>query len=184
MTREEKQDLVNELSEKFQSHNAFYITDASTMSVAKINDFRRLCFNRGMEYKVYKNTLIRKALDTLGGDTTEMDEALKGQSGILFSKESGNAPAKLLKDFYKQQNYSKTAVPKPALKGALIDSGVYVGVDKLEMLSTIKGKQELLGEIIGLLQSPAKNVISALSSGGSKLAGILKTLSEKEEVAG
>ena len=109
---------------------------------------------------------------------------MKGQSGILFSKESGNAPAKLLKDFYKQQNYAKNAVPKPALKGAFIDSGVYVGVDKLEMLSTLKGKQELLGEIVGLLQSPAKNVISALSSGGSKLAGILKTLSEKEEVAG
>lgn len=184
MIREEKQALVDELSEKFQSHNAFYIADASGMSVAKINEFRRLCFNRGMEFKVYKNTFIRKALDTLGGDTSEMNAALVGQSGILFSRESGNAPAKLLQDFYKSQNYSKTAVIRPAFKGAYIDSGVYVGADQLSTLSTLKGKNELIGDVIGLLQSPAKNVISALSSGGSKLAGILKTLSEKEEVAG
>lgn len=184
MIREEKQALVDELSEKFQSHNAFYITDASGMSVAKINEFRRLCFNRGLEFKVYKNTFIRKALDTLGGETAEMDAALKGQSGVLFSKESGNAPAKLLKDFYKSQNYGKNVEPKPALKGAYIDASIYLGAAQLETLSTLKGKNELIGDVIGLLQSPAKNVISALSSGGNKLAGILKTLSEKEEVAG
>ncbi|MCB2407055.1 50S ribosomal protein L10 [Hymenobacter lucidus] len=183
MTREEKQVLVDELSEKFQSHNAFYIADASGMSVAKINEFRRLCFTRGLEFKVYKNTLIRKALDTLSTDTAELDAALKGQSGVLFSKEAGNAPGKLLKDFYKAQNYSKNAVPKPALKGAYIDASIYLGAEQLETLSTLKGKNELIGEVIGLLQSPAKNVISALSSGGNKLAGILKTLSEKEEVA-
>ena len=184
MIREEKQALVDELSEKFQSHNAFYIADASGMSVAKINEFRRLCFTRGMEFKVYKNTFIRKALDTLGGDTSEMDAALKGQSGILFSKESGNAPAKLLQDFYKSQNYGKNVEPKPALKGAYVDAGIYIGANQLSGLSTLKGKNELIGDVIGLLQSPAKNVISALSSGGNKLAGILKTLSEKEEVAG
>ncbi len=184
MIREEKQALVDELSEKFQSHNAFYIADASGMSVAKINEFRRLCFNRGLEFKVYKNTFIRKALDTLEVDTTEMDAALVGQSGILFSKESGNAPAKLLQEFHKAQNYSKTAVVRPSLKGAYVDAGIYIGHDQLVTLSTLKGKTELIGEIIGLLQSPAKNVISALSSGGTKLAGILKTLSEKEEVAG
>ncbi|SFQ65400.1 50S ribosomal protein L10 [Hymenobacter arizonensis] len=180
MTREEKQALVDELSGKFQSHNSFYIVDASVMTVAKINDFRRLCFNRGMEYKVYKNTFIRKALDTLGHDTTEMDAALKGSSGVLFSKESGNAPAKLLRDFYKAQAYPRGVEPKPVLKGAYVDASIYIGSSQLEGLTTIKGKQELLGELIGLLQSPAKNVISALSSGGNKLAGILKTLSEKE----
>lgn len=184
MIREDKQALVDELSEKFQSHNAFYIADASGMSVAKINEFRRLCFNRGMEFKVYKNTFIRKALDTLGGDTSEMDAALQGQSGILFSKESGNAPAKLLQDFYKAQNYGKGVEPKPALKGAYVDASIYIGANQLTSLSTLKGKNELIGDVIGLLQSPAKNVISALSSGGNKLAGILKTLSEKEEVAG
>ncbi|MBX0291232.1 50S ribosomal protein L10 [Hymenobacter sp. HSC-4F20] len=184
MIREEKQALVDELSEKFQSHNAFYIADASGMSVAKINEFRRLCFNRGMEFKVYKNTFIRKALDTLGGDTSEMDTALKGQSGILFSKESGNAPAKLLQDFYKAQNYGKGVEPKPALKGAYVDASIYIGANQLTSLSTLKGKNELIGDVIGLLQSPAKNVISALSSGGNILAGLIKTLSEKEEVAG
>lgn len=184
MNREEKQTLVDELSEKFQSHNAFYIADASGMSVAKINDFRRLCFNRGLEFKVYKNSFIRKALDTLGGDTAEMDAALVGQSGVLFSKESGSAPAKLLKDFYKQQAYGRNVTPKPVLKGAYVAAGIYVGADQLEALSTIKGKNELIGEVIGLLQSPAKNVISALQSGGNILAGLLKTLSEKEEAAG
>ena len=184
MIREDKQALVDELSEKFQSHNAFYIADASGMSVAKINEFRRLCFNRGMEFKVYKNTFIRKALDTLGTDTAEMDAALKGQSGILFSKESGNAPAKLLQDLYKAQNYGKNVEPRPALKGAYVDASIYVGANQLSTLSTLKGKNELIGEVIGLLQSPAKNVISALSSGGNILAGLIKTLSEKEEVAG
>jgi large subunit ribosomal protein L10 len=184
MNREEKQALVDELSEKFQSHNAFYIADASGMSVAKINDFRRLCYNRGLEFKVYKNSFIRKALDTLDSDTSEMNEALQGQSGVLFSKESGSTPAKLLKDFYKAQAYGRGVTPKPVLKGAYVDSSIYVGADQLETLSTIKGKNELIGEVIGLLQSPAKNVISALSSGGNILAGLLKTLSEKEEVAG
>ena len=113
-----------------------------------------------------------------------MDAALKGQSGVLFSKESGNAPAKLLQEFYKSQAYPRGVEPKPALKGAYVDASIYIGADQLQGLTTIKGKQELLGELIGLLQSPAKNVISALQSGGNKLAGILKTLSEKEEAAG
>src|SRR6476469_10830244 len=129
MTREEKQALVDELSGKLQSHNSFYIVDASVMSVAKINDFRRLAFNRGLEYKVYKNTFIRKALDTLGHDTSEMDAALKGQSGVLFSTESGSAPAKLLQDFYKKEGYGKKDTPKPAFKGAYIDSDLFVGAE-------------------------------------------------------
>jgi large subunit ribosomal protein L10 len=180
MTREEKEIIVRDLSEKFANTSYFYITDASEMTVASINKFRRLCFDRGMEFQVYKNTLIRKALDTLGSDTSEMDDALKGQSGILFSTESGSAPARLLKDFYKAQQYGKKVKPKPSLKGAYLDSDIFIGEDQLEMLSKIKSKQELIGEIVGLLQSPAKNVISALQGGGSKLAGILKTLSEKE----
>ena len=180
MTREEKHAIVQELSEKFAENNFFYITDAGGMTVAGINRFRRLCFDKGMDFKVYKNTLIRKALDTLGADTSEMDKALKGQSGILFSQESGSAPARLLQDFYKKEGYGKKDTTKPAFKGAYIDSDLFVGSEYLETLSKIKSKQELIGEIIGLLQSPAKNVISALSSGGNKLAGILKTLSEKE----
>lgn len=180
MTREEKQAIVDELSEKFATNNFFYITDAAGLTVAAINRFRRLCYNEGMEYKVYKNTLIRKALDTLDTNTEGLDVALKGQSGILFTNQSGAAPAKLLKRFYKSEAYGKNVTPKPALKGAYIDTDLFIGENNLEVLSSIKSKQELIGEIIGLLQSPAKNVLSALQSSGGKLAGILKTLSEKE----
>jgi large subunit ribosomal protein L10 len=176
MTREEKEIIVNDLSQKFAETNYFYITDASDLTVETINRFRRLCYSKGIEFKVYKNTLIRKALDTLETDTSELDAALKGQSGILFSTESGNAPAKLLTEFRKGRKDKR-----PVLKGAFIDSGIYLGDDNLEALTKIKSKQELIGDIIGLLQSPAKNVISALQSGGNKLAGILKTLSEKEQ---
>ncbi|PRY16187.1 LSU ribosomal protein L10P [Pontibacter ummariensis] len=174
MTREEKEIIVNELSEKLANTNYFYITDASTMSVATINQFRRMCFDRGLEYKVYKNTLIKKALDTLEADTAALEGVLKGASGILFSPESGNAPAKLIQDFRKKGN------TLPLLKGAYIDAGLFVGNDQLDALSKIKSKAELIGDVIGMLQSPAKNVVSALQSGGGKLAGILKTLSEKE----
>ncbi|NEM96762.1 50S ribosomal protein L10 [Pontibacter burrus] len=174
MTREEKEIIVKDLSEKLANTNYFYITDASTMNVASINQFRRMAFDRGLEYKVYKNTLIKKALDTLEADTTALEGVLKGASGILFSTESGNAPAKLIKDFRKKGN------TLPLLKGAFIDAGIYVGENQLDTLATIKSKFELIGDVIGLLQSPAKNVISGLQGGGNKLAGILKTLSEKE----
>jgi large subunit ribosomal protein L10 len=182
MTREEKYQIVGELSEKLANTSFFYITDASQMTVAQINKFRRMCFEKGMEYKVYKNTLIRKALDTLPSDTSEMDKALKGYSGILFSNESGSAPARLLKDFYKANPpKTKTDPNKPVFKGAYIDSDLFVGAEHLETLSTIKSKNDLIGEVIGLLQSPAKNVISGLKGQGSKLAAILKTLSDKSE---
>ena len=174
MTREEKDIIVKDLSEKFANTSYFYITDASTMSVASINQFRRLCFDRGLEYKVYKNSLIKKALDTLEADTTALEGVLKGASGILFSTEAGNAPAKLIKDFRKKGN------PLPLVKGAYIDAGIYIGDNQLDILTNIKSKNELIVDIIGLLQSPAKNVVSALQSSGGKLAGILKTLSEKE----
>jgi large subunit ribosomal protein L10 len=175
MTREEKEIIVQDLSEKFAQSGFFYITDASELTVATINSFRRLCFDRGIEYKVYKNTLIRKALDTLDTDTSSMDVALKGSSGILFANGAGNGPAKLLKDF------RKSGAKKPLLKGAYIDSSIYLGEEQLDALSNIKSKEELLGDLIGLLQSPAKNVISALQSGGNILAGVVKTLSEREQ---
>lgn len=175
MTREEKEIIVQDLSEKLSQTAFFYITDASDLTVDTINKFRRLCFDRGLEYKVYKNTLIRKALDTLEADTTALDVALKGSSGILFGAAAGNAPAKLLQDF------RKTGAKKPLLKGAYIDSGIYIGDDQLDALSKIKSKEELIGDLIALLQSPAKNVISALQSGGNILAGVVKTLSEREQ---
>lgn len=177
MTREEKVQLVEELTDKLSATDYFYITDASGMTVAQINSFRKMCFDKGLEYKVFKNTLVRKALENLETDYNDFSDAvLKGFTGIIFSPEAGNLPAKLLKDFRK-----KSGLQKPLLKGASIDTATYIGEDQLETLTTIKSKFELIADVIGLLQSPAKNVISGLQSGGQKLSGILKTLSEREE---
>ncbi len=178
MTREEKINVVQELTEKLKSTDYFYIADSSGMTVAEVNQFRKACFEKGIEYTVYKNTLIKKALENLDTDYTEFDSVLKGFSGVMFSPEVANLPAKVLKDFHKKSG--KKDNPKPLLKGASIDTALYVGGDQLEALSQIKSKQELLGELIGLLQSPAKNVVSALKSGGDTLAGLLKTLEERE----
>lgn len=175
MTREEKAEIIDELSQKFSSTPYFYITGAEKMSVGEVDGLRRLCFERGIEYRVVKNTLIKKALETLDTDYSSFDEALKGFSGIMFHPESGKVPAQLIKEFRK-----KSGNDKLKLKAASVDFSLFVGENQLETLITLKSKQELLGEVIGLLQSPAKNVVSALQSGGNKLAGILKTLSEKE----
>ena len=175
MTREEKGIIIQELSEKLASTPYFYITDASGLSVAKTNDFRRKCFENGIEYVVVKNTFIQKALDTLDTDYTSFNESvLTGFSGIMFHPENGKAAATLIKDFLK---VNKDSIK---LKGASIDGGLFVGHDQLDALSKLKSKAEMVGEVIGLLQSPAKNVLGALQSGGQNLAGILKTLSEKE----
>ncbi|GGD62122.1 MAG: 50S ribosomal protein L10 [Emticicia sp.] len=175
MTKEEKGAIIEELSEKFANTPYFYITDASGLNVAKTNELRRLCFERGIEYRVIKNTLIRKALESTDTDYSSFDaEVLTGFSGVMFHQESGKVAAKLIKDFLKA---NKNSIK---LKGASVDSSIFIGHDQLDTLLTLKSKQELVGEIIGLLQSPAKNVISGLQSGGNKLAGILKTLSEKE----
>lgn len=175
MTREDKAVIIQELSEKFAATPFFYITDASGLSVAKTNDLRRKCFESGIEYVVVKNTLIEKALATLETDYTPFNESvLKGFSGIMFHPENGKAPATLIKDFL------KTNKDSIKLKGASIDGGLFIGHDQLDALSNLKSKAEMVGEVIGLLQSPAKNVLGALQSGGQNLAGILKTLSEKE----
>jgi len=176
MTKEEKGHIIEDLSQKFAEHNFFYITDAAGLTVDEVNKFRKLCYAKGIEYKVVKNSLIKKALLSTKKDYSAFDaKVLKGFSGVLFSKESGSAPARLLKEFRKQGS------EKPIFKGASIDSDIIIGEENLDMLSNLKTKQELIGEIIGLLQSPAKNVISALQSSGNKLSGIVKTLSERPE---
>jgi len=177
MTREEKVQLVDSLADKLSETSYFYVTDSSGMSVAQINGFRRKCFEAGLEYRVVKNTLIQKALEKLEPDFSEFSEkALKGFSGIIFSSEVGNAPARLLKD------YRKSASSKlPLLKGASIEASFYFGDEQVESLAKLKSKDELLGEVIGLLQSPASNLISALKSPASNLAGILKTLEERAQ---
>jgi large subunit ribosomal protein L10 len=175
MTKEEKGAIIDDLSQKFQSIPYFYITDASGMSVAETNNLRRLCFERGIEYVVVKNTLIKKALETVeNADYASFDEVLKGFSGVMFHPENGKAAAQLIKEFRKTNDKLK-------LKGASVDYSLFIGADQLDTLINLKSRTELIGDIIGLLQSPAKNVVSALTSGGGKLAGILKTLSEREE---
>lgn len=174
MNREEKALIIDELAEKFKNNSFFYVTDASGLSVAQINNFRSICYKNGVEYKVYKNSVIRKALEKQDFNFEELYGVLKGFSGILFHPESGKLPAKVLTDFRGPKG------EKPVLKGASIDSGIFIGDENLDTLSKLKSREELIGEVIGLLQSPAKNVISALQSGGNKLAGIIKTLSEKE----
>lgn len=134
-----------------------------------------MCFQRGLEYKVVKNSLIKKALESLDTDYTNFNKAvLKGFSGVIFSNESGSAPAKLLKDFRKEGN------EKPLLKGASIDSSMYIGEQTLDTLTKVKSRLEMIAELVGLLQAPGQRLASALQSGGGKLAGVLKTLSEKE----
>jgi large subunit ribosomal protein L10 len=174
MTREEKAQVIAGLTEKFQSNNHFYITDTSGLTVAEINKFREMCFNSGVEYRVAKNTLIKKALDNLDTDYSSLEDALKGVSGIMFVEENGNAPAKIIKKFKKEDSQDR-----PTFKAASIDTDIFIGEDQLNTLASLKSKQELIGEIITLLQSPAKNVISALQSAENNLAGIVKTLSEK-----
>jgi len=176
MTREEKAQLISDLTAKFKDTDHFYITDTSGLTVAEVNKFREMCFKKGVEYKMVKNTLIRKALENVDGDFSPLDEVLKGTSGIMFVNENANAPAKIIKDFQKSDPKDR-----PAFKAASIDSDLFIGADQLGALASLKSKQELIGEVITLLQSPAKNVLSLLQSGEQKLAGIVKTLSEREE---
>jgi len=175
MTREEKATIIEDLSEKFSQNTHFYITDASNLTVAQINAFRRICFNTGVEYRVYKNTLIRKALEKQGVHNEELFSTLHGFSGVIFSKESGNAPAKAIKE------YRKKLEGKPGLKAASIDTAIFVGEQHLDTLSNLKSKNEVIGEIISMLQAPAQNVLSALLSSKSTVAGLVKTLEERKQ---
>lgn len=176
MTREDKAQLISDLTTKFKETDHFYIADTSGLTVAEINKFREMCFNKGVEYKLVKNTLIKKALENVDGDFASLDEVLKGTSGIMFVNENANVPAKIIKEFKKGDGQDR-----PAFKAASIDSDLFIGEDQLGALASLKSKQELIGEVITLLQSPAKNVLSLLQSGEQKLAGIVKTLSEKED---
>ncbi len=173
MTREDKAQIIEGLSQKFADNAHFYITDASGLTVAQVNAFRRLCFKSGVEYRVYKNTLIQKALEKQKSDYSPLFGSLKGFSGVIFSKEVGNTPAKIIKE------YQLKVEGKPSLKGASIASDLFIGKENLNMLSELKSKNELIGEVISLLQSPAKNVVSALLSGKNKLAGLVKALEER-----
>ena len=172
MNRAQKKEVIDGLTVQFNESSAFYITDASGMSVADVNDLRRVCFKKGIQLKVAKNTLIEKAFDVSDNDYEEVKKLLKGPTAIMFSQ-TGNLPAKVLKEFRGKDGQ------KPLLKGAYIDASVFIGDDKLEDLTKLKSKEEVLGDVILLLQSPIKNVVSALSSGRQTIAGLVKALEER-----
>lgn len=171
MNREQKNASIAAITEKLQASNCLYIADTSSIGAIDTNNFRRELFRNGIEMLVAKNTLILKAMRNSGKDFGELESTLKGTSALLFS-ENVKAPAQAILKFRKKGT-------KPALKGAYIDSAIFIGDNQLDALSNLKSKEDLLGDIVGLLQSPARNVISALQSGGGKIAGIVKTLSEK-----
>ncbi len=172
MTREEKSRVIEDLTGKLTDNNIIYLADISGLNALQTSNLRRACFKANVNLAVVKNTLLAKAMEKADKDFGELPETLKGNTSLMIA-ETGNAPAKVIKEFRKGSE-------KPILKGAYVEEAVYVGDDQLESLVNIKSKEELIGDIIGLLQSPAKNVISALQSGGGTLHGILKTLGEKE----
>jgi len=173
MRREEKNAIIDSLAEKLKEYSHFYLTDTAQLNAADTSDLRRKCFENNIKLIVVKNTLLKRALEMSEGDFNELYPVLKGTTSIMFAQ-TGNAPAKLIKEFRRKHD-------KPVLKGAYVQESVYIGESSLEALITVKTRQELIGDIVLLLQSPAKNVISALQSGGNKIHGVLETLSKKVE---
>jgi len=171
MTKEEKVLEIESLTTRLKDVKNLYITDIAGLNAMETSNLRRMCFKAGIKLSVVKNTLLERAMTSSGKDFGELKDLLKGNTSLMFS-ESGNGPAKIIKDFRKKSD-------KPILKGAFIEETVYIGDDKINQLVAIKSKEEVIGDIISILQSPAKNLISALKSGGGKVSGILKSLSER-----
>ncbi len=172
MTREEKAQVIQELTTQLAENATIYLADISGLNAQSTSDLRRAAFKANVKLNVVKNTLLAKAMEASDKDFGDLSTVLKGNTSIMIAEES-SAPAKLIKNFRKKSD-------KPLLKGAYIEEEVYIGDEQLDALVAIKSKEELIGDVIALLQSPAKNVISGLKSGGGKLAGILQTLSERE----
>ena len=171
MTKEQKVQEIQNLTEELSSVKNLYLTDIGGLDAVQTTALRRACFKANIKLSVVKNTLLAKAMEASDKDFGNLHETLKGNTSLMFS-ELGNTPAKLIKDFRKKSE-------RPILKGAYIEEAIYIGDDQIDALESIKSKEELIGEVITILQSPAKNIISALQSGGSNISGILKTLSER-----
>ena len=172
MTREEKSQVIEELTAQLADNTNIYLTDISGLDAVATSNLRRACFKSNIKLAVVKNTLLEKAMEASDKEFGELPSTLKGNTSVMYS-ETGNAPAKVIKEFRKKSE-------KPLLKGAFIEESIYIGDNLLDTLVDIKSREELIGEIVTLLQSPAKNVISALKSSGGTIAGIVKTLSERE----
>jgi len=175
MKRSEKQAIIDNLVQEINSYNHFYLTDIAGLDSEATSNLRRTCFQKDVKLVVVKNTLLKRALDASEKSAEELYVALKGNTTLMFTN-TGNAPAKLIKDFRKKNK----ALEKPIFKAAYVEESIYVGENLLEDLVNVKSKEELIGDVIALLQSPAKNVVSALQSAGQTITGVLQTLSEKE----
>lgn len=173
MKKEEKGLIISKIADTIKEYGCFYVVETSGLDAEKTSALRRACFKDGIKLMVVKNTLLKHALETLDGNYEELFPALKGASSIMCAN-TGNAPAKLIKNFKKKDDVL------PRLKAAYVEETVYVGEDQLDILASIKSKNELIADVVALLQSPAKNVVSALQSGSNKIHGILETLSKKE----
>lgn len=173
MTREEKTQQIEALKQQLNDNDYVYLTDVSELNAETTSKLRRACFKKNVQLTVVKNTLLQIAMEQSDKDLGELEEAVAGPTALMFA-DTGNVPAKLIKEFRKDFS-------KPILKGAYIEEMTYLGDDQLETLVNIKSREELIADVISALQAPAKNVISALQSGSNNLTGILKTLSEKEE---
>ena len=173
MRREEKNAIISELEEKLNQYNHFYLADISELNAADTSMLRRKCFEKEILLVVVKNTMLKKALEKFDGTFDELYSSLKNSTSVMFC-DTGNTPAKLIQDFRKGHE-------KPILKAAFVEESIYVGENMLETLSAIKSKDELIGDVMLLLQAPMNNLLSALNSGGNKLAGALKVLADKEE---
>lgn len=173
MKKEDKGLIINKIAETLKEYSGFYLVETAGLNAEKTSALRRACAKSDIKLMVVKNTLLHKALEATEGDFQELYPVLKGSTSVMFTN-VGNAPAKLLKDFVKKDDVL------PCLKAAYVEETVYVGADQLDALASIKSKNELIADVVALLQSPAKNLVSALTSGGTKLHGILETLSKKE----
>jgi len=173
MTKSEKSIVIERITSELNESKNIYLTDASGLNSVQTSKLRRACFKSNIKLSVVKNTLLEKAMTSSEKEFGELDQVLKGNTALMFS-EVGNAPAKVIKEFRKK-------VEKPLLKGASIEDAIYIGDEQLSYLADLKSKEELIGDVITILQSPAKNVISALKASGSTISGVLKALSEKKE---
>jgi len=172
MRIQEKNSIIDGLTEQINNANHFYLTDISNLNAVDSSNLRRKCFEKDIELVVVKNTLLKKALEKSEGNFEELYDILKNATSVMF-RDTGNVPAKLIKDFRKESD-------RPVLKAAFVEASIYLGEEQLEMLSSLKSKEELIGDVLELLQSPTKNLLSALQSGRNNLAGIVKTLAEKD----
>ncbi|MDX2415292.1 MAG: 50S ribosomal protein L10 [Bacteroidales bacterium] len=172
MIHEEKNTIIDSLAEKIGEYNHFYLTDTAELNAADTSALRRKCFEQGILMVVVKNTLLKRALEKSDTEFEELYDVLKGSTSVMFTN-TGNIPAKLIQEFRKKHD-------KPLLKAAYVEESIYIGDNELDALVAVKSKDELLGDLIALLQSPVKNVMSALQSGGSTIHGVLETLSLRE----